>query len=304
MGYPLDQFIAEVDENLICSICRDVMTNPVSCRDGHTFCENCINAWLLSNKVCPLDRQPLRKRELIRNLPLRGVIDNLDVRCANGLDSGGNPRKKMRVSRDDYGHTVQQLCPWSGKLKDLDEHSRLCPYELVHCPHTRCFKSMLRRDIEEHAVQCEKRSVVCERCCLEMAFCDLDEHETMDCPLAMVPCVNGCVTNGCITMVSRTHMDDHTKYECERAPIPCPFESQGCDVRSARAELDRHLQDSMLDHMLLLQKENQKLKDQLQSLTTTTRNEISTLREEQLNAYVWNIATFSRIFVSLLGETG
>lgn len=105
------------------------MTNPVSCRDGHTFCESCINVWLTSHKACPLDRQPLRKRELIRNLPLRGVIDNLDVRCANGVDA--SPKKKRKTSHQS-ARTVQ-LCPWAGKLKDLEEHSGSCPCEVRKC---------------------------------------------------------------------------------------------------------------------------------------------------------------------------
>ena len=106
---------------------RDVMTNPVSCQDGHTFCESCITVWLVSHKACPLDRQPLHKRDLIRNLPLRGVIDNLDVHCANGLEV--NPLKKRKTS--ETGHNLQ-LCPWLGKLKDLEEHTRLCLFEVCN----------------------------------------------------------------------------------------------------------------------------------------------------------------------------
>ena len=74
--------------------------------------------------------------------------------------------------------------------------------------------------------------------------------------------------------------------------IPC----SGCGVRATRSELNRHIQDSMMEHMLMLQRENKKLKDQLQSLTTSMRSEIASLREEQPNTYyIWNVANFPHL---------
>ena len=50
-----------------------------------------------------------------------------------------------------------------------------------------------------------------------------------------------------------------------------------------------------MEHMLLLQRENKKLKDQLQLISSQMKNEISNLRDEHPNTYIWNISNFSHL---------
>jgi E3 ubiquitin-protein ligase NRDP1 len=67
-GYELSRFVdldqSDVEE-LICSICHDILRNPVFTNCClQTFCEQCINDWLETNNTCPYDRQQLNKSQL------------------------------------------------------------------------------------------------------------------------------------------------------------------------------------------------------------------------------------------------
>ena len=67
MGYNIDQFIdTNVDENFICSICGDVLRNPVCGKCEHVFCALCIETWMCqeNTETCPIDRQILKMVEL------------------------------------------------------------------------------------------------------------------------------------------------------------------------------------------------------------------------------------------------
>ncbi|XP_065831707.1 TNF receptor-associated factor 4-like isoform X1 [Oscarella lobularis] len=305
MGIPLDHFFTKVDENLVCPICREVLRNPVSCRDGHTFCEACVVEWLARHANCPMDRRPLAKRELIRNLPVGGLIENLDVRCVNadvGAKAKARNASSPSPSRKRFGAACTCTCTWRGKARNLDDHVRECPYANVSCPHPLCGDVMLRKFVDAHARTCPERSVSCHACALEMAACDLDEHIEHDCPLAMVPCINGCLTDGTVTMVSRVHMQDHVCHECGNALVSCPFESQGCTVRAARSELDHHVETSVKEHMLLLAKENKSLREKISVLNEHVKSEISALRDELPNAYTWNVANFQQYIYLPVGE--
>ena len=57
MGYNTDLFEDEIDPDLICTICQDVLQDPVyfpKCE--HTFCRKCITQSLRVNATCPMDR--------------------------------------------------------------------------------------------------------------------------------------------------------------------------------------------------------------------------------------------------------
>ena len=63
MGYNTDLFPDEIDPDLICGICHDVLQDPVYFRScEHTFCRKCITQSLRVNPTCPMDRQPQSTR--------------------------------------------------------------------------------------------------------------------------------------------------------------------------------------------------------------------------------------------------
>jgi len=86
MGYDLCLFEDEdVDEELICPICRGVLENVIYApKCEHAFCSDCIHEWLANQQTCPLDRTPLQKEEL-NSVPriMKNMLGKLRVKCEN-----------------------------------------------------------------------------------------------------------------------------------------------------------------------------------------------------------------------------
>ena len=95
-------FLTEVDEELICGICTSVLLNPMSCKEGHTFCNTCITTWLGQKKTCPMDRKRLGKNDLCTVRVVANLISKMAVRCPNhaagDTDGGGGPPAKRQKS--------------------------------------------------------------------------------------------------------------------------------------------------------------------------------------------------------------
>lgn len=82
MGYDTTRFLAEVNEEFICTICMSVLENPTQTPCEHSFCSDCINGWLSIDKTCPVDRRPLATKDLkTPGRVLRNLLNNLDVKC-------------------------------------------------------------------------------------------------------------------------------------------------------------------------------------------------------------------------------
>ncbi|KAK3546698.1 hypothetical protein QTP70_032173, partial [Hemibagrus guttatus] len=74
------------EEQLQCSICLDVFTDPVTTPCGHNFCKSCITqCWEKSQHChCPLCNEKFTKRpELKTNITLREVADHFKKKCGS-----------------------------------------------------------------------------------------------------------------------------------------------------------------------------------------------------------------------------
>lgn len=86
MGYEINRFPEDVDEELLCSICGQVLESPVQVRQcEHCFCGSCVNEWLKHQPVCPVDRSPVSPREDLIQPPriLRNLLGRLKISCIN-----------------------------------------------------------------------------------------------------------------------------------------------------------------------------------------------------------------------------
>ncbi|XP_051956063.1 zinc-binding protein A33-like [Xyrauchen texanus] len=73
-----------LNEELQCSICLDVFTDPVSTPCGHNFCKTCLNeCWKnTQNCSCPLCKETFSKRpDLKINTTLREVVQHFKKKC-------------------------------------------------------------------------------------------------------------------------------------------------------------------------------------------------------------------------------
>ena len=101
-----------IPDNLKCTMCEEVFIDPVmDLKCQHTFCKDCIIAWIKSNKSrnqqasCPVCRKILcSEAKLVRNFLAFSVINDLHIHCSN--HSAG--------------------CKWTGTLDKAASHISKC----------------------------------------------------------------------------------------------------------------------------------------------------------------------------------
>lgn len=85
MGYSKELFLNHVDDEFTCSICLNVLEDPVQDGEEHTFCRTCITEWLnMPNRTCPISRNYLHAEQLKR--PFRvmlNLLSKLEMKCSN-----------------------------------------------------------------------------------------------------------------------------------------------------------------------------------------------------------------------------
>ncbi|XP_014427954.2 PDZ domain-containing RING finger protein 4 isoform X1 [Pelodiscus sinensis] len=136
MGFDLDRFAEPVDPDLKCKLCSKVLEEPLSTPCGHVFCAGCLLPWALQRRRCPLQCQPLSAKELHQVLPLRSLIQKLEVKC-------------------DYS---PRGCGRTVRLHQLAAHVEWCDYSPARCRHQGCPEVRSLPDVEApRRESCERR---------------------------------------------------------------------------------------------------------------------------------------------------
>lgn len=146
MGIDVHDVVAgAVDEELLCSICTDIVQRPRCCRSGHVFCEACIKKWLQNNSTCPIGREDLEVEQLAHVRPLERMVDRMQVRCPN---RGARRSWTCRPSG----------CAWIGLVADRAAHlHNECAFQPVPCTLPGCNASVPRRRLAAHMNTCPCR---------------------------------------------------------------------------------------------------------------------------------------------------
>ena len=102
----------------ICHICTFIACKPqqVSCC-GNVFCKSCLEELKSKGQqfICPICRHDLTDNYFNdRRADLE--INSLQIYCTN-----------KKESNDDI------TCQWTGNLKDIEDHLKVCPYQLITC---------------------------------------------------------------------------------------------------------------------------------------------------------------------------
>lgn len=201
----------EIDENLICPICRVPLISPVITKCDHVFCQKCIHQAHSLNPACPVDRQPLKLDDETRTAPkiIHNQLGNLLVRCPNR----------------------SRGCSLVVARSLVENHvNRYCEKTLIPCPHTTCDKTVARKDASKG---CLHYDVKCEYCENVYEKAELEEHQDNRCPNRKTRC------GLCDAEYVRHKRDEHTK-ECPEAQIACKFALLGCSHLTRRKQLKDH----------------------------------------------------------------
>ncbi|KAM6101035.1 RING finger protein 151-like isoform 1-T7 [Theristicus caerulescens] len=144
MGYDIERFVGYVNEGLLCSICRDVLEDPLQAPCEHAFCTVCIHGWLVHHSNCPEDRQMIDV-SLLRPLYryMKNDLNRLQLHCKNR----------------EYG--CEMVC----SLESIDRHERECEYSQIPCSNAGCTVQIERRNLDGHLAVCEYRSRECPNGC-------------------------------------------------------------------------------------------------------------------------------------------
>jgi ubiquitin-protein ligase len=157
MSLPTELFTGQVDENCLCIICHNVFDEPSSLKCGHTFCLACLNSCLESARRCPTCRLVVPKKggNVFPNRVLKGLIENLTVRCKNnaGIDPDNEPDLQRRRLNPGEASAANDDCTWTGKLADWSAHSKSeCPLGIVRCTVIGCDFRCARKDLGQHTI--------------------------------------------------------------------------------------------------------------------------------------------------------
>lgn len=83
----MSQEVVYVDQSrlpraLFCTICSEVLKEPLRLPCAHVFCMHCLASWLPRNPRCPIDRSTVTARALRPDKLATEIIAGLDVYCA------------------------------------------------------------------------------------------------------------------------------------------------------------------------------------------------------------------------------
>lgn len=133
MGFTVDRFVSNVDQNFVCNICTGVMDQAVVTLCGHSFCKVCLKTWLEKPDTdsCPSCRSYTSKFDMIPNIAVRNMIDSLLVWCDNA-ESG---------------------CKIVMKFESLRKHIERCDFREAEC--SACGAAMPKIELGIHYKTCE-----------------------------------------------------------------------------------------------------------------------------------------------------
>jgi hypothetical protein len=98
---------------------------------------------------------PKKGENIIRSRVLKGLIENLTVRCKNSLcrDPDNEPDCQRRRLNSGEASTTDDACTWTGKLVDWPAHSKSkCTLTRVSCTIVGCDFRCARKDLGQHTI--------------------------------------------------------------------------------------------------------------------------------------------------------
>lgn len=176
MGIDQERFV-EVNPELVCCICTNVLDDPIESPCRHVFCTECITRWLDMRPTCPTCRQPLRNYQMKPALPLlRNIIAKLRIRC-------------------DF---IEEGCTEIIDYEQLGSHLRSCAYGPMTCENEGCQVTFPRKNKCQHEAECPFRRVVCSAfsnhgCGMEYKLSEAANHNCVESLKSMVRDLGGKV---------------------------------------------------------------------------------------------------------------
>jgi len=229
--------------------------------DGHSFCFGCVKKLKNKKEKCPGlrdDGSKCNKVFVKTPIPvelLRKEIEKAEMMCYTCADENVKPISSNADGGNEQNAKKPKLdrCPWTGTVKEAEEHFAVCDYAGVSCPHDGCGAVVARRDQHAHRESCVHRLLSCKWGCYHRAKrWQLDRHEAHDCARRAVECPNKA--KGCSAQGLRFNTVGAHREQCGYEEVPCPFIGVGCVARVLRKDVEAHERDAtaMVQHNRLM----------------------------------------------------
>ena len=244
----------------ICHICTFVACKPqqVSCC-GNVFCKSCLEELKFKGQqfICPICRHDLTNNYFNdRRADLE--INSLQIYCTN-----------KKESNDDI------TCQWTGNLKDIEDHLKVCPYQLIDCIN-KCGEILQRQNLQHHLDnECPKRQVSCQYCQTVATYKDIHGDHIEECPDYPITCDN----KGCNEVKKRRLMEDHYNI-CPKEVISCQYNNIGCNVEMKREDQKKHEEHDMKKHLEMSVQMVKHTQEKIENIHKETREKIKALQAE------------------------
>ena len=144
-GYDEERFASTVDRDFICSICCNVLKDPVLCpRNHHCFCRGCITKHLENYQRCPTCDDELTVETLAEpQRTIKRMLNESKIHCVY-IDRG---------------------CQEIVQLQHLEQHEATCGFTPAVCKNQGCGATVNQRDLIHHESEvCEFRKLKCHSC--------------------------------------------------------------------------------------------------------------------------------------------
>ncbi|EDO37750.1 predicted protein [Nematostella vectensis] len=279
-------FVPAVRENLLCRICHLPVRNAVQVSVcGHRFCDSCLNHALGETRLrCPVDNTAIDYSQVYADDVTNQMIMSLTVIC-DYYQAGCKWKGQLRKLQ---GHLAEckfvsadcsNSCGARIQKRRMSEHtSKDCPKRRVCCARCKaemsyeqlrvslryrnegalvsdhvtcprnCGERMRVQDKARHMREdCLNRWVFCQYCNTEIVFRDRQTHH-QSCPSFPLSCPNNCG----VAQIPRGEVELHLSRDCRSNIMQCPFRHVGCHKQFPQRSLQRHIEESVQQHLELV----------------------------------------------------
>ncbi|KAJ6249154.1 rich repeat and nacht domain-containing protein [Anaeramoeba flamelloides] len=178
-----------IEQSLICSVCKQPFQDPIDSCCKHTFCKLCFQELIHDNKDCPICQQPFSDKQYqtsINSEIINQKISYLDVQCPNYTNG----------------------CKSHLKLIDLTKHVENCRSREIKCPYG-CDEKIIFNEKYEHVKTCAKTQDQCPFCQSTIEKAQQKSHYEKICQNYPMKCAHSIY--GCQEVVQRKDYNNHLK---------------------------------------------------------------------------------------------
>ena len=160
MGYDVKKVVGELQKDLLCCKCKQVLDDPVKATCGHTCCRSCIN-----------DIRDEKKKSFL-----------LCYKCGAELkeDTQAAVEKELCCRLAEVSIECILGCKAIMPLKQVENHMKSeCQLRVVTCVNRGCSHQCPVSQLDQHLLECGYRLVQCDVCKACISHRDMPAHQAV-----------------------------------------------------------------------------------------------------------------------------